>query len=330
MQYLAILDKWMNNSKIQDLDNKESFLQLISELSLKGIIWLTVINKKISINSKNIEVNEDLMVNNPDLLNVSSKIEVNINQVKYHVIYCTEVNNHKNILLSIDELNTDVQYILSIAVSYLSSLNRINFLENSMKMMYSDPNSLGSKNLSELNIPYNFIKSVVPAVSYSVVNENFGPNFISTWPKEFNSMANILFAVNIFSTLNSEQIARYSQLLNTTPTNTPEDGEAISVVFAIPNEDARGGVEIHGITTVISQSFVNMSRVLLIQIKSIIHSAVESIIQMNLNNKWNLYIEDASSTNVVEQTEPILKGLQIQVATLFAIQIGSDEVIKYK
>lgn len=330
MSRLEILDKWMKLSNNQNFDIFVHFNNLLRSLETSGIIWLSYSDTKVKIVTNSEEIPETILSSISDCkdIDVLAKEEIiTCFGRKFYLLSRFEINGTKNYLVSINKLDKEIQIVISLAANFLQGLSKLTFLENSAKMLYSHPMKIGNQKNSDL--PQDFIDSIIPAVSYSVVNEELGPYFISTWPREFNSVINTLFVVNIFSTLNSEHIARYSNVLNSTPTSTPEDGEAISIVFAIPNNNARGGVEIQAITAVISQNFINMSKGIIIQIKSILYTAVEAILQLNFEHRWNLHSGSDINTDATSLTEPICKGLQIQLGALFAMLIGSVDVVNY-
>ncbi|MCY3414363.1 MAG: hypothetical protein INQ03_22140 [Candidatus Heimdallarchaeota archaeon] len=325
MNLSETLDNWFDNGDL-------NLNTLVKALNLSSVIWLTIHNGEIHLKDKCKGISDetlDLLAQYPDFSKIKGSGTLKIGDQSFKVINSFFVDGDKHIIISEDMLfdYNEVKFVLSTGIRVIILSDMRNFLQDSVNLVYSDPQSLSEMSLSK--IPPAFVDAVIPVATYSVVNESFGPHFISTCPVEFNSYNNMLFVVNIYSTLNSEQIARHGQVINSTPTSIPEDGETLSIVFTIPNDDARGGFEIHGLSVVITQNFLNISKGLLIQMKSIMFSVVEQIRQLTFMNNWCLIKDEIAAEPVQVMIEPLLKGMRMQLSALFAVEIGQNEVNKW-
>lgn len=331
MDYLEILNKWLYNTR-ETTDVNLSFQIIMSEIDVQDALWLKIKEDKplIFCHSKGSPHSSLKSLESLTLANIDIGSTLDFFGSDYHLSIKYGENDF---LVTKGDSSVELKNIFLLIISILERDKKKVYLENSLKVFQSSISEVGENYLTHIdNIPESFILSVVPVITYTVVHEDWGPAFVASWPPEFNNMKNILYAVNIFSTLDGEQIARLGQVSTYLPTSVPEDGEINSLVFTIENEKARGNNEVHAISVVLSQRFVNMSKMLIFQLKGLLFSTVEQIRQIIGERHWMLFVgsEEIESPEVKQTFETLLKGLHIQIANLFAIQIGETEVKKWR
>lgn len=331
MGYLEILNKWLHNTR-ESTNINQSFQKIMSELEISDALWIKMRQNKLFIycHSKDSPHSSLNSLKGLSLVNVDIGSTIEYFGSDY---YLSIKYGENDFLISKGDSSVELKNIFLLIYSVLERDEKMGYLENSLKVFQSSIAQVGENYLAHVdNIPEQFIQSVAPVITYTVVHEDWGPAFVASWPPEFNDMKNILFAVNIFSTLDGDQIARLGQVSTSMPTSIPEDGEISSLVFTIQNEKARGNNEVHAISVVLSQRFVNMSKMLIFQLKGLLFSTVEQIRQIMGERHWMLFVgsEEIESPEVKQTFETLLKGLHIQIANLFAIQIGESEVKKWR
>ncbi len=327
---LAQINKWIKTIPESQIINKGIIMDLFNKFSIENQCYISKTSGSLIFQFRGIEINDiskDQIAK--DMNGYSTGDHITIKDREFTVLYAFKdkggniddviITDKKDIDFNLEEMGTMIDNIISL-------YNQNALLSNSLKLMYSEfPQD---KDLLTLKLPENYVRAAVPAVAYSVVHEMTGPIMIRSIPSEFNSMENLLFVVNIFSTINSEMIKSIGQVFTSQTLSEPEYSEATNVLFTLHNPNARGEVELHAISIVISQDFINISNSVLINIKGILFSAVEKVRQTTNEMDWNLFETDPEDIPkaVIIKIDEIISSIQKQIAGLFSTNIPAEDL----
>jgi hypothetical protein len=330
---LSELEKWIKKRENYKIGNKSSLLSLLSSYGCSHLIWLDVVKRHISIEAFTKDLSEDYLSSNfqnqdEDILKWIKSDVLSVSLQKGDLAFsCVfyEDNNFDNysIVLGKVESKTPISTIRELAQigsEYLKQSTRIDALENSLKLAHSELEKSDIDLVSEYIAPdkltENFINAVVPAIWYAVAHELVGPTFIEADPHDVNSPFNLGKVVGVFGSLDADLIGQLGHVFTLSPTSEPYLGESTNLVFSIPNDNARGGIELHSLTIVIGQDFINLSKSLYLDIKTALFTGIETIRQKSgEGTPWELALVDLDSSlaEVKSVVHPILKTIRINI-----------------
>ncbi len=340
---LKKLDEWSKNLK-GNINQNHEVINFFEQLGYESLIWFTLLLKRGRIEAKSTSVPKNILeiIEDPGyydklLKQINNNEEIEIDNKKYYLISLDNEykNGLKQVLLSnnkIDNYSDIIPYLFNIVRLIVSKQNKISIIEQTLNSLYNDLNQISNPEVfSTISLSEKFIENAVPVVIHSVLNEQLGPMIVHSIPSSYNSSDNLIFAVNVFATLDSEMLANIGQVYSTIPIHDPVNGEATNIIFTIANDNARGGYELHAISVFISQDFVGLSKSIYINLKSVLFSAIEQIRLKNEDNEWNLHKKEhyEYSDMIVKEIDDILVSLRKQIATFLASQISQDSVNNY-
>lgn len=327
---LAELNKWIKSLPESEIIDKGIIMDLFTKFSIDKQCYISKTAGSLNFQFRGIDINDvskDQIAQEMNNYNTGDQITIKDSDFTCLYAFRDKGGNINDIILTEQkEIKIDLIEIETIINNIIRLYNQNALLSNTLKLMYSEfPQD---KDLLSLKLPDNYILAAVPAVAYSVVHEMTGPIMIRSIPSEFNSMENLLFVVNIFSTINSEMIKSIGQVFTSQTLSEPEYSEATNVLFTLHNPNARGEVELHAISIVISQDFINISNSVLINIKGILFSAVEKVRQTTNELDWNLFETDPEDIPqvVISKIDEIISSIQKQIAGLFSTNIPAEDL----
>jgi hypothetical protein len=144
-----------------------------------------------------------------------------------------------------------------------------------------------------------------------------------------NSPFNLGKVVGVFGSLDADLIGQLGHVFTLSPTSEPYLGESTNLVFSIPNDNARGGIELHSLTIVIGQDFINLSKSLYLDIKTALFTGIETIRQKSgEGTPWELALVDLDSSlaEVKSVVHPILRTIRINIASIIASFLKLEDV----
>ncbi len=346
-ELLEPLVSWIKKTDNYEVSNKSSLLSLLKNYNIEKLIWLNIVRDCVNIEALSEDLSEEYVTsliddNSNKILNWIKtdpfKNDINIDQHNLSCLLLEDKNfdNFWVVLGSDVSSSAPIKFsrqIAKIGLKVLRQADRILMLENSLKLAHSELQTQDEHAPNEFihldDLSPKFIDDCIPAIWYAVAHENIGPTFIEADPHEVNNLRNLDKVVNIFSTLNSELIGNLGHVFSTIPLSHPYMGESTNVVFSVPNIKARGEVELHSLTIVIGQDFVNLSKSLYIDIKSALFTFVESIRQKTgEKDPWNLVLIDSkvSIDHVKAFVHPQLKAIRGNIASIIASLMNKEDV----
>ena len=327
---LAELNKWIKSLPESEIINKGVIMDLFARLSIDNQCYISKTAGSLNFQFRGIDINDiskDQIAQEMNTYSTGDKLTIKDSEFTCLYAFRDKGGNIIDVIITDhQEIKIDLIEIGKITDRIIGMYNQNALVSNSLKLMYSEfPQD---KDLLSMNLPEKYILAAVPAVAYSVVHEMTGPIMIRSIPSEFNSMENLLFVVNIFSTINSEMIKSIGQVFTSQTLSEPEYSEATNVLFTLHNPNARGDVELHAISIVISQDFINISNSVLINIKGILFSAVEKVRQRTNEMDWNLFETDPEDIpqNILDKIDEIISSIQKQIAGLFSTNIPVEDL----
>jgi len=326
---IAQFNKWIKSLPKSEIINKSIIMDLFAKLSIEKQCYISKTSGSLNFQFrgiKNNDISKDQITQEMNEYNTGDIVTIKDREFTCLYVFRDKGGNNDDVVITDQKTDLDLDGLGILINHVLSLYNENALLSNSLKLMYSEfPQD---KDLLSLELPENYIRAAVPAVAYSVVHEMTGPIMIKSLPAEFNSMENLLFVVNIFSTINSEMIKSIGQVFTSQTLSDPEYAEATNVLFTLHNPNARGEVELHAISIVISQDFINLSNSVLINIKGILFSAVEKVRQMTNEMDWNLFETDPEDVPppVIDKIDEIISSIQKQIAGLFSTNISAEDL----
>jgi len=347
LQYLDKLIEWMHDNADYNLGIESRLINLLERVGWRKLIWMNVFKDHTRVEFHTSDINPESISNLTNSFDVDTLNNINTKSTNPIIINNQELvclfnakksEGNQICIFSFDSSATssvvDAMKIAKIGFEFIQKSIKINALQQSLRVAYSGINSYSTDEPSMVSIqeiPIKFIEDSIPAIFYSIAHEILGPSFVLTDPVEFNQPINMILPVNLFSTLDSNMISEVGQVFSINPVSKPILGEVVSIVFSIANKNARGGFELHGISIVISQQFSNLSKSILIDLKSLLFSGAEAIRQKLDIEDWKLFISDDFDTNpeIRSFILPLIKNMRENLAGILAKLLSPDEVKKW-
>ena len=292
---LSLYEEWVFNKD----RSKDSFLVLLTELGWQDVAFINQTQglTKLDACSDGFMVFLTSYYDNPNFV-ISKNGDIEVHGETFQCILQIDRDEFGNRIYVVGRtnLNTNQQketkLIAKLAFESLQSYEKIQSLELVLPLINQHSVNVTSQNWKNLKVSNKFIDDSVPAVWYGVAHEVIGPIIIAAWPFELTEVEYLEKVVNVYSVMRSDLIVELGHVFSVVPVSSPYGGESTNVIFTIPNPKARGGVELHAVSVTIGRDFVNLSKEVYNELKTIIYNLVDFIKTLIGNENLELCLDN--------------------------------------
>jgi hypothetical protein len=127
-------------------------------------------------------------------------------------------------------------------------------------------------------ISEDIIASICTASFNAVMDETVGPSMFTSTPSSFcEHEKSMMLVVRQFSAIDMNYSHYIGHRFLNIAWTFPEPSEVIGIIFSVPNLQARGGVELHGLSVVINRAYENAMNFSMLQLRTTIFMHHERI-----------------------------------------------------